>query len=85
MKEYTDGPTIPEVIEAGGSAEKHLPQVRALAAQAQAAGLSIDYYPANFVVQDGGLVYVDYECNEYDERWDFEHWGLAYWMPARGA
>lgn len=85
VKEYADGPTIAEIIEAEGSAEKYLPQVRAMAAQAQAAGLNIDYYPTNFVVQGGELVYVDYECNGHDERWDFEHWGLACWMPARGA
>lgn len=85
VKEHADGPTIAEIIEAEGSAEKHLPQVRAMAAQAQVAGPNIDYYPTGFVVRGGELVYIDYECNEYGERWDFERWGLAYWMPARGA
>ena len=23
--------------------------------------------------------YIDYECNGYQEQWDFEHWGIAYW------
>ena len=22
---------------------------------------------------------IDYECNVYEEKWDFEHWGVAYW------
>ena len=34
-----------------------------MAAQAQAAGLNIDYFPTNFVVRDGQLWYIDYECN----------------------
>ena len=54
-----------------------------MAGQARAAGLNIDYYPTNFVVHDGLLWYVDYECNDYSEQWDFEHWGIRYWsrMP----
>ena len=23
--------------------------------------------------------YVDYECNEYMEEWNFENWGIKYW------
>ena len=22
---------------------------------------------------------MDYECNDYSEQWDFEHWGIRYW------
>ena len=43
------------------------------------AGLNIDYYPTNFVVREGTLFYIDYECNSYMEQWDFEHWGIQYW------
>ena len=43
------------------------------------AGLNIDYFPTNFVVRDGRLWYIDYECNPYDRQWDFEHWGIRYW------
>ena len=42
-------------------------------------GLHIDYYPTNFVVSDDLLWYIDYECNNYIEQWDFEHWGKQYW------
>ena len=44
-----------------------------------AAGLNIDYFPTNFVLQDGRLWYIDYECNAYDAQWDFAHWGVKYW------
>ncbi len=81
VKDYIEGPTVMELVGSGVSAEPYLPQVRAMAAKAIAAGLNIDYYPTNFVVHDGLLWYVDYECNDYSEQWDFEHWGIQYWLP----
>ena len=44
-----------------------------------AANINIDYFPTNFILQDGALYYVDYECNEYMEEWNFENWGVKYW------
>ncbi len=81
VKDYIEGPTVMELVQAGESVETYLPQVREMAARARAAGWNIDYYPTNFVVRDGLLWYVDYECNEYSEQWDFEHWGIQYWLP----
>ncbi len=79
VKQYIEGPTAAELLRAGRSLEACLPQVREMAARAMAAGLNIDYYPTNFVLSGGLLWYVDYECNDYMEQWDFEHWGLPYW------
>lgn len=81
VKEYIEGPTVMELVQQGVSAAPYLPQVRQMAAQAGAAGLNIDYYPTNFVLREGLLWYVDYECNAYSEQWDFEHWGIRYWGP----
>ncbi len=81
VKDYVEGPTVSELLRDGGSAEPVLPQLREMAARARAAGLNIDYYPTNFVVQAGtGLLwYIDYECNPYMEEWSLETWGLRYW------
>ena len=79
VKEYIEGPTVFELVRDGRSVEDYLPQVRAMAAQAKAAGLNIDYFPTNFVVRDGLLYYVDYECNGYMDEWSFENWGVRYW------
>ncbi len=81
VKDYVEGPTVMELLRRGISAEPWLPQVRDMAAKAMAAGLNIDYYPTNFVLRDGLLWYVDYECNDYMEQWDFEHWGRFHWQP----
>lgn len=79
VKEYVEGRTILELIIAGQSAEPYLQPVREMAKQALAAGLNIDYFPSNFVARSGLLYYVDYECNEYMEEWNFENWGIKYW------
>ena len=81
VKDYIEGPTVMELVRSGVSVEPYLPQVRDMADKAMAAGLNIDYYPTNFVLHDGLLWYVDYECNDYSEQWDFEHWGIQYWLP----
>ncbi len=81
VKDYIEGPTVMELVQAGESVDACLPQLRDMAARAMAAGLNIDYYPSNFVLEDGLLWYVDYECNDYQEQWDFEHWGKQYWLP----
>ena len=79
VKEYIEGPTIFEQIKNGTPAAPYLAQVRDMAAKAKAAGLNIDYFPTNFVVRDGLIWYVDYECNEYMDEWSFENWGIRYW------
>ena len=79
VKEYIEGDTVFDLVKRGESADEYLPQVRQMAAQARAAGLNIDYFPTNFVVRDGLLWYVDYECNAYMDEWSFENWGVRYW------
>ena len=79
VKEYIDGDTIFEMVKNGCCVAAYLPQVREMAALAKNAGLNIDYFPTNFVVQNGLLYYIDYECNGYMEEWSFDNWGVKYW------
>ncbi len=79
VKAYVEGPTISELLAQGVSVEPYLPQIKEMAELAKRAGLNIDYYPTNFVVHNGFLYYVDYECNDYREEWSFETWGSKYW------
>ena len=79
VKEFIDGDTIFDLVKNNVPAEPYLEQVRRMAAQARAAGLNIDYFPTNFVVQDGLIYYIDYECNNYMDEWNFENWGIKYW------
>jgi len=79
LKEYIEGPTVQELVAGGQLKRSCLEQVQAMCALLYKAGLNIDYYPTNFIVRDGQLIYIDYECNDYMEEWDFEHWGRQYW------
>ena len=80
VKEYIEGETIFDLVKDGVSVEPYLPQVCKMAAQAKAHGLNIDYFPTNFVVRDGLIWYVDYECNDYMDEWSFDNWGVKYWF-----
>ena len=53
-----------------------------MARQAEQQGLNIDYFPTNFVVCQDVLYYIDYECNAYDPKWNFENWGNDYWWQS---
>ena len=79
IKEYIEGPTVFEMVRDGLPVEQFVPQVCEMAEKAKKAELNIDYFPTNFVVRDNLLYYVDYECNQYMDEWNFENWGRKYW------
>lgn len=80
LKEYIPGPTAAQLVSQGEMREEYLEQVAQMCGKLYPAGLNIDYYPTNFVVCQGRLWYVDYECNTYDPKWNFENWGSKYWQ-----
>ena len=79
LKEYIDGDTIFDLVKEDKMEEEYLQQVIEMAEQVKSNGLNIDYFPTNFVVQNSLIYYIDYECNNYMEQWDFENWGIKYW------
>ena len=79
LKEYIPGQTVYDLVKEDAMEEDFFRQMEDLCRCLYPAGLNIDYFPTNFVVRDGRLWYIDYECNPYDRQWDFEHWGIRYW------
>jgi len=79
LKAYIDGDTVDVLVQEDRMKPDYLAQMHAMCEKLYAAHLNIDYYPTNFVVQDGMLYYIDYECNHYMAQWDFEHWGCKFW------
>lgn len=79
LKEYIIGDTIAELVSADSMKRDYFDQIGKMCEILYAAGLNIDYYPTNFVVQDDVLYYIDYECNSYMDQWNFENWGAQYW------
>ena len=83
LKEYIDGDTIDRHVLNDTMQPEYLMQMQSMCEKLYAANLNIDYYPTNFVVQEGVLYYIDYECNQYMQQWDFEHWGCKYWSKTQ--
>lgn len=79
LKEYIEGETIYELVKSGQMKEDYFQQIEDMCSRLYPANTNIDYFPTNFVVQEGKLQYIDYECNDYMEQWDFANWGIKYW------
>lgn len=79
VKVYLPGATVYDLVLEDRLPPDYITQMEALCRRLYAAGLNIDYFPTNFIPLDGVLYYVDYECNEYQQQWDFDHWGRTYW------
>lgn len=79
LKEYVEGETIFDLVLADRMKSEYLEQVREMCRLLYAANINIDYFPTNFVVQSEELYYIDFECNDYMDEWNFENWGIKYW------
>ncbi len=79
LKEYIEGDTIFELVLQDKMVPAYLEQMQRMCGLLYAAHTNIDYFPTNFAVQDGDIYYIDFECNEYIDEWNFENWGVKYW------
>lgn len=79
LKQYIPGETIYELVRQDKMRPEYLELVKAFCRLLYPANTNIDYFPTNFIVWNGEMYYIDYECNDYMEEWDFEHWGCKYW------
>lgn len=79
LKEYIPGETVYDLVREDRMEADFFRQMEEMCEKLYPANTNIDYFPTNFVVNSGKLYYVDYECNDYMQQWDFEHWGVNYW------
>lgn len=80
LKEYIDGDTVFDLVERGEMKQIYIDQVKEMCSLLYPKNTNIDYYPTNFIPQNDVLYYIDYECNNYMEEWNFENWGIKYWV-----
>ena len=80
LKEYIEGDTIFDLVNRGEMKETYINQVKEMCALLYPQHINIDYYPTNFIPQNDVLYYIDYECNGYMDEWNFENWGIKYWI-----
>lgn len=83
IKEYIEGDTIFHLVKNDIDVSCYIKQVEEMASLAKIANLNIDYFPTNFVVHNGLIYYVDYECNSYMDEWNFSNWGIKYWSKTK--
>lgn len=79
VKEYIEGNTVYELVLKDKLPNICLQQIREMCRLLYKANTNIDYFPTNFILQNEILYYIDYECNDYTEEWNFENWGVKYW------
>ena len=79
LKEYVEGDTIYDLVLRDQMRPEYVEQVQAMCRLLYPANTNIDYFPTNFVVRGNQLVYIDFECNDYMEQWNFENCGIQYW------
>ena len=82
LKEYIPGDTIWTYVAQDRMEDGFFWQMEDMCRLLYPTNTNIDYFPTNFVVKDGRLYYVDYECNNYMEEWNFENWGSKYWWKS---
>ena len=83
LKEYIKGDTIFDYVMSDKMKPEYIEQIKEMCVCLYAANTNIDYFPTNFVVQKDMLYYIDYECNDYMEEWNFENWGIKYWSQTK--
>lgn len=83
LKEYIKGHTVFDYVLRNEVKPTFVEQVKEMCVVLYAADTNIDYFPTNFVVQGDKLYYIDYECNDYMEEWNFENWGIKYWSQTK--
>ncbi|MGI6607669.1 MAG: hypothetical protein ACOX1F_01635 [Erysipelotrichaceae bacterium] len=79
IKEYIEGKTIYDLVLEDKMKSDYFEQMKAMCKLLYPSNLNIDYFPTNFVVNNDQIFYIDYECNNYMEEWNFENWGIKYW------
>ena len=83
LKEYIKGDTIFDYVLRNEVKPTFVEQVKEMCVVLYDANTNIDYFPTNFVVLEDKLYYIDYECNDYMEEWNFENWGIKYWSQTK--
>lgn len=79
IKEYIDGYTISEMINQNIDISKYIIEMKNIADICYKHNINIDYFPTNFIPFENKLYYIDYEKNPYDEKWNWENWGIKFW------
>ena len=78
LKEYIPGETALERKEKGEDLSFLFSTLDEYQEEVEKRKVNLDWYPTNFIFNQGRLYYVDYEISPYEEKWNLHNWGLGY-------
>jgi TP53 regulating kinase and related kinases len=84
IKSYVDGVNLTDLIKDNQIPIMIYHAFYLIIQNIESMGYTIDYFPTNFILNQGRLIYVDYEINPYEEDWNFENWGVHFWFNSIG-
>jgi len=84
VKEYIYGDTLAKITADKRVSNNHITQILDMCKVLKSNHLNIDYFPTNFIERQGVLYYVDYECSQYTDEWNFENWGIWFLANHKG-
>lgn len=79
LKEYIEGDTIDIYVKNDKMKDEYISQIKDMCKILYINKINIDYYPTNFVIKNNKVFYIDYEINEYMDKWNFENWGIKFY------
>lgn len=83
LKEFIEGDSVFDLVLHDKMQPIYLDKIKQICILLYKSNTNIDYFPTNFVVRNEELYYIDYECNDYSEEWNFENWGVKYWSKTK--
>jgi len=84
IKEFIPGDNLAQLIADNRLNDNHITQLFNMCKRLYPKNLNIDYFPTNFIEWQGILYYVDYECSQYSDEWNFENWGIWFLANQKG-
>jgi len=84
VKEYIDGEVMSYIVAENGVNQYHIDAILEMTGILYPKKINIDYFPSNFVVENGVTYYIDYEVNNYMDEWNFENWGIYFYANSKG-
>lgn len=84
IKEYLEGKDLLGIIRDKSLTKENIIELLRYSELLNSDNLNIDYFPANFILKEDKLYYVNYKVFPYSEGLNLRNWGIYYWINNEG-
>lgn len=84
IKEYLEGKDLLGIIRDKSLTKENIIELLRYSELLNSDNLNIDYFPANFILKEDKLYYVNYKVFPYSEELNLRNWGIYYWINNEG-